>query len=401
MRTPPAGREIVLTLPIDGAQTKGRLTSYDSLLFTIRTDEDQAHRVLWNSIPAANVDRYWRYLESPEADSVSLMELAGLLSGHPQGKGLAEKALDQAVRLEPGLKDQAAQMRKHRPADNTPRLSAQANASMWGDLTDRQMQAGVEQLKVFCKQVNQQLELDMNLYESDRFLLLTDLEGRSVKAYGIAIEQAYRGAAVTLGDSPDDNVFVGKCLVVLFKERIDYLRFERDMHGADARGTGGLCHGFGDGHVHVAAFHRNNLRQTKHILTHEIAHAYLRRYQSPALVPDWVNEGLAEHLAHRMHPPPGQKLMLKARLSLEGKQGLGDGLFEGKNLEAWQYDVAGALAGFMIERGKHAYPKLIQKLKDGVPTDDALKEIYRMASPELTQRFKRHLDHELSNHLGG
>ena len=152
---------------------------------------------------------------------------------------------------------------------------------------------------------------------------------------------------------------------------------------------------------HIAAYKRNNARQTNHIVIHELVHAYLHRYQSPRPLDDWVNEGLAEHLAHQLQPPPGQNLYLKSRLLLEGKQGLGKGFFEGENLAAWQYDVGGALTKYLIERSETAYPKLIVSLKEGTPADEALQAVYRMTPVKLTQRFKQRLDRELTKNLGG
>ena len=399
-RTPPDNRRITLTLPIDGAQVTGVIARYDAITFTLRTKDDRSHRVLWNAIPADNVDRYWRHLEQPEGDAEALFELGDLLIRHRDGKALAEEAFEEALALDPTLADAVEQSRQGFAPDGTPRFVGVADPAMWGELTDEQMQQGVKSLRAFCEKTQETLNIELSLYQSERFMLLTDIDADQVQDLSNKLAEAYRMTAELLGDDPDGNVFVGKCLVAVFARRVDYIRFQRDLHDTDARGTGGLCHGFGDGHAHIAAFARNSARQTQHILAHELVHAYLHRYKSAVPVPDWLNEGLAEHIAHLVEPPPGDNLYLKSRLELEGKQGLGEGFFETDRLEAWQYDVAGALTSYLLERSETAYPKLIQQIKDNTAADEALKGVYRMEPRVLTQRFKRRLDRELNRKLG-
>ena len=400
-RVPAEGKVIRLTLPLDQGQVSGVVASYTTLTFTLQTEAGEQHRVLWNMIPADKVDRYWRYLESPEGDAKALFELGDILIRHRDGEALAKQAFEQALALDPNLKEAVELSLAGKDPDGTPRFVGTADPQQWGDLSEDAMQMGVESLRGFCKRTQETLNIELKLYESDRFILLTDTDDEQVKSLFRKLLEGYHAAAELLGDDPSGNIFVGKCLVVLFDKRVDYVRFQLEMHQTDARGTGGLCHGFGNGHVHIAAYQRANQRQTNHIMVHELVHAYLHRYRSPVPLDDWVNEGLAEHLAHTIEPPPGQNLFLKTRLALEGKKGLGEGFFEGENLKAWQYDVAGALTTYMLERGKHAYPKLIQAIKDGKPAGEALESVYRMSPELLIQRFKRRLDRELNKSLGG
>jgi len=398
-RTPAEDRVIQLTLPLDSGRVTGTVTSYSRLTFTLTTEADETHRLLWNAIPADKVDQYWRYLEGE--DSQSLFELGEILIRHSQGEDLARTAFDQALQRDPSLAESIEQSLAGREPDGTPRYVGTADPQMWGQLSDETMQQGVDTLRGFAQRTQRELDMELNLYESERFMLLTDCDEDAVQEAFVALVKSYRAVALLLGEDPDGNVFLGKCLVALFDNRVDYVRFQDQLHETDARGTGGLSHGFGNGHVHVAAFARSNPRQTSHILIHEFVHAYLHRYQSPRPLDDWVNEGLAEHIAHAIEPPPGSSLELKSRLALEGKQGLGEGFFDGENLSAWQYDIAGALTGFLLKRSKTAYPKLIASLKEGTPTGEALEHIYRMSPDELTLRFKRRLDRVLNEKLGG
>lgn len=398
---PPAERGVRLTLPINNQPVTGSIDRFDDFTFTLKTDQGDEHRILWNAIPADNVDRYWRHMLKPEDDAEALLELGDLLVRHPEGKDLAERAFEQALKLDPTLADAVDQARQGRSPDGSPRYVGVADPKRWGELSDETMQQGVHTLLAFCEKTNRELGMQLKVHPTKRFILLTDVDDDAAVAMSANLEKAYRETAKLLGDDPDANVFYGKCLVVLFAKRVDYIRFQRELHDTDARGTGGMCHGFGDGHAHVAAIQRTTQRQTNHVVAHELVHAYLHRYRTPVKIDDWLNEGLAEHLAHVVEPPPkGENLYLKARLLLEGKQGLGEDFYETDTLAPWQYDVAGALTAYLLERSEDAYPKLIQQIKDGQPTAEALKSIYRMEPRTLTSRFKRRLDRELGDKLG-
>lgn len=400
-RVPAEGRVIKLTLPLETGQVSGTVTSYTHLTFTLTTEDGTTHRVLWNAIPVDKVDQYWRYLEQPEADAQGLFELGDLLIRHRDGETLARKAFDQALALDPLLAKSIERSLAGQAPDGSPRFVGTADPAMWGELSEQTMQQGVETLQAFAQRTQRELSIDMNLYQSERFLLLTDIDQERIVPLSEHLVITYRTIAELFGEDPDGNIFLGKCLIVLFDQRVDYIRFQDQLHDTDARGTGGLCHNFGNGHVHIATYERSNARQSNHIVVHELVHAFLHRYQSPTPLSDWLNEGLAEHIAHQIEPPPGQNIYLKSRLALEGKRGLGEGFFDGENLQAWQYDIAGALTGYLLERSETAYPNLIKAIKQGTPTEEALQSAYRMDQDKLTLRFKQRLDRELNKKLGG
>ena len=121
------------------------------------------------------------------------------------------------------------------------------------------------------------------------------------------------------------------------------------MHGTPSQGSIGLCHGFGDGHVHIAFFRPEDNWQFAHVLVHESVHGFLHRYRSPVHIPSWVNEGLAEYIACQLVPQAGIRKgrLQHARASLQHKKSF-NGMFQAPAIEAWQYGVALDLTEFMI-----------------------------------------------------
>ncbi|MFI4859374.1 MAG: hypothetical protein ACIAXF_01705 [Phycisphaerales bacterium JB063] len=403
--TPPEDKVIRLTITLQSGQVvTGTITEYDEIGFTLTAPNENAdgpadHRLMWTAIPVDAFDRYWRFFESPEGDGEALLRLGILLSRHRDGERLAGVAFDEALEADASLADQIEQARNGEAPGEGPRFVGIADPAMWGPLDETLMEQSVEQLRAFCQRTQEELGVGLSLYESPRFMICTDLDAEQVQRWGEKLTETYRHCAQLVGEDPDGNLFRGKCLILVFSERADYLRFQRVMHDTDAHHAGGLCHGFGNGFVHIAVTRRPSARETSHVIVHEVVHGFLHRYRSPVHVPAWINEGLAEYIAHLVEPPTGAGLYRRALLRLEGEQMLGEDFFEGEDLQAWQYDVAGALTQFMLERSVDRYVMLIDGVKDGTPWDEALESAYRMEYRRLVQRFKRRLDQELSRRL--
>lgn len=399
--TPPEDKVVRLTVTLQSGQVvQGTITEYDQFGFTLTDAEDAGHRLLWTAIPVEAFERYWRFLVSPEGDGEALLQLGILLSRHRDGEGPAGRVLDEALAADASLQERVEQARRGDTPGEGPRFVGVADPEMWGDLDEATMTQSVEQLRAFCLRAKGELDIPLELYESPRFLICTDMDAEYVQAWGNQLTRGYRAAAQLLDADPDGNVFRGKCLIFVFNDRRDYYRFQQELHDTDAFHTGGLCHGFGNGFVHIALHRRLSMRETTHVMVHEFVHGYLHRYRSPEHVPSWINEGLAEYIAHTIEPPSGATLYRRAAVRLEGEQLLGEGFFEREHLRSWQYDVAGALTQYMLERSSDRYPLLVQGVKDGEGWGDALQEAYRLDERRLVQHFKRRLDRELSRQLG-
>lgn len=398
---PAEGKVIRLTVTLQSGQVvRGTVTEYDEIGFTLTPEDGGAgHRLMWTSLPIDAFDRYWRFLEMPEGDGEALLRLGVMLMRHREGEGLAGVAFDEAVAADPSLRDAVQAARQRNDRGEGPRFVGTADPEMWGDLDAEVMAQSDAELLAFCERAHRELEVGLSVYESPRFIVCTDMPPEDVARWGEKLTEAYRLVAELLDADPDGNVFRGKCLIFVFQDRRDYIRFQLDLHDTDAFDSGGLCHGYGNGFVHIACHRRLSERETTHVIVHEFVHGFVHRYRSPVHVPDWVNEGLAEYIAHQIEPPGGAGLYQRAALRLQGERGLGEGFFAEEGLEAWQYDIAGALTRYLMERAADRYPVLMDGIKDGDSWAEALDTAYRMDERRLVLRFKRRLDRALNEQL--
>jgi hypothetical protein len=148
------------------------------------------------------------------------------------------------------------------------------------------------------------------------------------------------------------------------------------MHQTPAGGSAGMCHTFGDGMVHIAFYRQPQELEFAHVLVHESVHGFVHRYRSPARVPSWVNEGLAEWIATQLlldkRPNRPKEVRYLAQQLLIQYQGLG-AFFDAPHIEAWHYPVSEMMTTMLVERGKGGYVKFVNAIKDGEPWEDALK----------------------------
>jgi hypothetical protein len=153
-----------------------------------------------------------------------------------------------------------------------------------------------------------------------------------------------------------------------------------------------MCHCFGDGQVHIAFYRQPDPLSFAHILVHESVHGFIHRFRTPANVPSWANEGLAEVIASELVPRTGRSKdrELTSKMSLQSRPDLG-GMFELKHIDPWQYPVAETLCGFMIQQDKRKYVDFIIGIKDGLTWEQSLEQRYTVPPDRLVAAYRASL----------
>ena len=140
------------------------------------------------------------------------------------------------------------------------------------------------------------------------------------------------------------------------------------------------------------------------VLVHETAHGFSWCYKSAEALPNWLNEGASEWIAHRV--VTGDKSIDRkiqaAMVQMRNTASMGGDFFTLDHIHAWQYGVAASITDFLLNyepggrpgtstaktRGKVSrYRKLIDGIKDGLPWEDALREAYDWTPAQLTQAY--------------
>ncbi|MGH7214755.1 MAG: hypothetical protein ACREIT_08325 [Tepidisphaeraceae bacterium] len=274
-----------------------------------------------------------------------------------------------------------------------PKQIGRTEAKFWGKLDDAAMTESVDTLKAFGAQTQDKINRNLKLHETRFFLFYSDLDAGEAKEWAGLLDKMYARLCELFGVAKGTNVWRGKALIVVFREETDYAVFQDQMHDTPARGTAGMCHSFGDGHVHIAFYRQQDRMKFAHVLVHESVHGFLHRYRSPVHVPSWANEGLAEVIAGELVPKAGRINTIRqhARNEIQRNGGLRRSFFTNRQISAWQYPVAEALCNLMIRENKRGYVNFINGVKDGMEWEQSLKKHFGTDSDRLAEGLSQDL----------
>ena len=188
--------------------------------------------------------------------------------------------------------------RKEHRRNVEERLAENRNR-FWEKLTAEDHEQFMTKHKEFLKDAREKMPgIRFRLVETKYFLFLTDLPPAEVDGYIVYLDAMYKQLCGAFGLSSTKNHWCGKCVVVAFGKKLDFLNFEaKVMRNADAEGAQGFCHQFSDGTVIFTGYKGDN-GFFGHVLVHETAHGFVHRYMTTAAAPSWLNEGMSDWLAN-------------------------------------------------------------------------------------------------------
>jgi hypothetical protein len=417
--SPGRAERVVLDRPVNLVVTlenqtrlRGRMTAWDAQGFNLTDGDDHVHDVAWSRLPAAQVYQIHEGLLR-SADGAAWLDLGVRLREMDGGEAQAERAFVRAERLDASLKTKTERARKGEPLDDPappatltdgilppgaggdpggmaagPRMVGGVQHDNWGPQSPEKTEASIARLKAFGEETRQKINSNLQLYETDFFICYTDLSPQESRRWAGELDKMYNRLCDLFDVQRGENIWLGKCLIFIFRSEPDYHRFQSVMHQTDSTGTAGMCHGYGHGDVHVAFFRQSNEMLFAHILVHESVHGFLHRYRSPVHIPTWINEGLAEVISYELVPKatsvPTLQALGRTQVRMLGHTGR---MFDAPRLERWQYGLASSLTTFMIQQNKRGYVAFINGIKDGQTWRDSLEKNYGVGLDRLVQVF--------------
>ena len=286
----------------------------------------------------------------------------------------------QRERYEVELRDAAERMRAH-------------GVEPWPELTSEQHAAEVESLKAFVQQVRGSFPA-VELVETHEFLVATDILPEQVAPFVASLDSMHDFLCTLYGIPQGEPVWKGKCLVFAFTREDDFLAFEGRFMQTQPQGVHGLCHQRSDGRVVMACYRGNDPAAFAHMLVHETSHGFNHRWLSPARVPSWLNEGLAEWVGSQVVPGSGQ-VRAKEFSAFEAMRAggrVGENFFDDERdsrIAPLQYGVASSLVRFLVSRDRKRFAQFVQMVKEGRSAEDALAATYRATLDELLVVYGR------------
>lgn len=263
----------------------------------------------------------------------------------------------------------------------------------WPTLTAEQHAQEVEDLKAFVQQVRGAFP-GLELVETHEFLVATDILPEQVAPFVASLDSMHDFLCTLYGIPQGEPVWKGKCLVFAFTREDDFLAFEGRFMQTQPQGVHGLCHQRSDGRVVMACFRGNDPAAFAHMLVHETSHGFNHRWLSPARIPSWLNEGLAEWVGSQVVPGSGQ-IRAKEFSAFEAMRAggrVGENFFDDARdarIAPLQYGVASSLVRFLVSRDRKRFAQFVQLVKEGNSAEEALADTYRATLEELLVVYGR------------
>ena len=260
---------------------------------------------------------------------------------------------------------------------------------MWEPLSESDQKRFLDLQSTFLKNVQKEMpHVRFRLIDTQFFTVFTDITPEQVNGYLENLDAMYRELCGAFGVSVQKNVWCGKCVVVIFQNRTDYMLYEAKVMGvknpAILTGSAGLCHMFGNGEVKFAGFLGDNGRFFGSTLIHETTHGFIHRYLSSAFVDSWLNEGMADWVADAiMQDDKVARRQKQSAQAVMAAGGWGDFL-QAQQISFQHYGTASTLVDILLDRNKDGqFRQFIREIKEGNPIESSLKDTFGLTFKDL------------------
>lgn len=263
---------------------------------------------------------------------------------------------------------------------------------LWPELTEEQQAESLAKTKENLKVVSGKFsQLNMQLYETKYYLFLTDMPPQAVTLYTSCLDKMHNQLCNSFGVKNKDAVWIGgKAPVIVFVNSQHFVEFEQMFfkHSVPPAAQG-LAHQVSTGDVIISCHCGKDPYYFAGVIVHESTHGFVHRYMSPEIVPNWLNEGIAEWVSMSVvKSNKGVQRKVKDSINEMRRTGtIGPNFFTAKNIAANQYGIATAMVDFMLRSNPKAFRAMIDDIKSGVKWEEALKKAFKVTPAELTQKF--------------
>ncbi|MCA9283392.1 MAG: hypothetical protein KDA30_15295, partial [Phycisphaerales bacterium] len=304
--------------PIDGAAIRGEIIAWTGNDITLRDQGGVELLIRWDELDPRQVyETTRRLIDSDDAGGWLRIGVLMLTLGQDEEGGFADRAFAVAVRLDAATALVADAAKRAHAAGGDPvkalsatpeslsttpdRSGANADDGPWPELSDAQRAVETARVRARAEAMVRDAGLTLGQIDAGEFILFTDLDDKSAQEAGAQLERMYRSLLRTLELPASARLFQGKAVVFLLTQRKQFVHLENEAFGVDPNGAIGMCH-LRDADVFVVCHKGEDETAYMSTLIHETVHGFMYRYKSPAELPIWANEGLADYIAGFLLP---------------------------------------------------------------------------------------------------
>jgi hypothetical protein len=265
----------------------------------------------------------------------------------------------------------------------------------WPELTNEQHNAAIEENRKTIEKVKSMFpSTGVELYETSEFMFCSNIPRNQVGPYVASLDRMHDMMCNMYGIKKGTPVWLGKCLVVAFVEKSQFVSFEREFfHNNNAEIAYGICHQqVPSGRVVMSCYRGNDPNDFGQMLVHETSHGFNFRYRTQRHLPSWVDEGMAEWIGSTLVPTSSavrrkEQASLRTLQATHSMQGVldADPIIEIPN----SYGMASSLTTFLVRADQKKYVAFINGIKEGKSWQDSLKDAYHGTVEQMVAEYGR------------
>lgn len=261
----------------------------------------------------------------------------------------------------------------------------------WPELTQAQHDAAEAVLRKLIDEVSKSMP-GMKVHETHEFLFCSNIPDEQIAPYTKALDNMHDMMCEMYGIKKGEPVWKGKCLVMAFLDKSEFLSFEKVfLKNTDTPAqVYGLCHSYSDGKVIMSCYRGDNPSEFAKMLVHETSHGFIHRYRTPARLPTWINEGMADWIAQALVPQDNtvKRRQQEAITRMYQTRSMGEKFLTTNDyIEPWQYGTASSITDFLIKNDKQAYTRFIQGIKEGMKWEQSLQAAFKITPEQLVAAY--------------
>ncbi len=261
---------------------------------------------------------------------------------------------------------------------------------LWELPTAEEQAKYVDEHRRFISEANTKMGGKLQVQENDFFIFGSDLPPIEAEQSLVYLTAMYTKLCAMFGVMPGENIWRGKCVIIVFRQESDYFAFEQQiMDNAAPQGTAGLHHGYRDGKTIITCQRGKDAAFYRSVLVHETVHGFVHRFQSSVHVPSWINEGIADWISDVVVPDSNEvdRRRVAARRELAQSRTLGDEFFRSPRITAAQYGIASDITDFMLQSDPAGYRYFLEGVKEGKPWEESLQESFGISQEQLAALY--------------
>lgn len=361
----------------------GELVRYDETGCTLDV-RGELQRFAWSQLsPSSCFTARYRLIDEDDAGDWLALAKFGRKVGVEQ---LSEYAAGEAVERDPSL---AANLDALRAIP----LGLYRQPGILGTAADVETQRS-------ASSAAKALELRLRTFRTSHFQVFTDWDPAKDRRLAEELEAAHARLCHEFGVPPGEQYFDEPLPVYMFDSHLTFLRYARQIDGFEqARATvAGYYTGNrrGEGKIVMSSPRDGSLigydlaeKQWRRTLTHEFSHAFLARYHGGTFLPRWLEEGLAEMIAEKVHRRPGA--IDRARQRARSGQSIASLFAPDAAPTAKDYPVMMSLVVGLYQEDPRRFRQFVRRLKAGEGEVELLRELYGVDHAGLEKAWRGYM----------